>query len=123
MVSEGLTEIEFAAGNAKFVIRRKSELKPCPPVCSESKQEEVLGDTLSITSPLSGVFYASQKPGMPPFAKNGDMVNKGDTFCIIEAMKVMNEIKFDAKYKIIKIFAVNGKPVSAGEVLCLVKPL
>ena len=71
----------------------------------------------SISSPLAGVFYRASSPTSAAFAKEGDVVDVGQTLCIIEAMKVMNEIKADTRCRIVKIVAENGRPVSAGQTL------
>jgi len=76
----------------------------------------------AITSPLAGVFYRSPAPNAPAFVKEGDTVAYGDVLCIVEAMKVMNEIRADKPGKIKKIAAENGKPVSAGQDLFLLEP-
>ncbi|MFH0947949.1 MAG: biotin/lipoyl-containing protein [Elusimicrobiota bacterium] len=124
MKVEGLSELEFDSSGIKILIRRKTD-KSHFAVKREplSEKEDEFCNTESIKSPLSGTFYAASKHGMPPFVNDGDTVEEGTTLCIIEAMKVMNEIKADVKYKILKILAVNGKSVSAGEVLFLVKTL
>lgn len=77
----------------------------------------------AITSPLAGMFYRSPAPTAPPFFKEGDTVAVGDVLCIIEAMKVMNEIRSDRPGLLRKIVAENGKPVSAGQDLFLLDPL
>lgn len=122
MKAEELSEIEFDSDDTKIHIKRKSE-KPLFSVKHVQKKEEEIYKAESIKSPLSGTFYAAGKHGMPPFVNVGDTVNEGATLCIIEAMKVMNEIKADANYKILKILATTGKPISAGEVLFLAKLL
>ncbi len=71
----------------------------------------------SITSPLAGVFYRASSPTSAPFVKEGDVVESGQTLCIVEAMKVMNEIKAESRCKIVGIPAENGRPVSAGQAL------
>ncbi|MDD5687678.1 MAG: acetyl-CoA carboxylase, biotin carboxyl carrier protein [Elusimicrobia bacterium] len=126
MKVEGLSEIEFDANNIKFHIKRKvdSIIPRSHPVVVEHEQEkEEISDAASIKSPLSGTFYCSPKHGEPPFVNVGDVVEEGKTLCIIEAMKIMNEIKADFSCKIIKILAVNKKSISSGEVLFLVKPV
>ena len=131
MKAEGISEIEFDSDDTKIHIKRKSDRRESlwdeKPLFSvkhvQKKEEEIYKAAESIKSPLSGTFYATSKHGMPPFVNVGDTVEKGATLCIIEAMKVMNEIKADAKYKILKILAATGKPVSAGEVLFLAKML
>lgn len=129
MKKEGLLEIEYVSDNAKFKIKRKSVCIPASTFFikekkkEEEKKEEVIRDAISIKTPLSGTFYASPKHGAPPYVNVGDTIEEGKTVCIVEAMKVMNEIKTDAKYKILKVLAVNAKSVSTGEVLFLVKPV
>jgi len=125
MVSEGLLELDFTADETRYLIKRSAEKSPKDAASGKADVpvRDEFRDTISIASPLSGVYYSSPKPGMPPFINVNDTVEKGSTLCIIEAMKVMNEIKADSKYKIAKIFAVTGKAVSAGEVLFLVKAL
>ena len=71
----------------------------------------------AITSPLAGVFYRASSPSTPPFSKEGDTVEVGQTLCIVEAMKVMNEIKAEKRCKILKIGAENSRPVTAGQPL------
>ncbi len=69
-----------------------------------------------------GVFYRSSSPQSPPLAKEGDVVAQGATLCIIEAMKVMNEIKSETRCKVVKILVENGKPVTKGQDLFHVEP-
>lgn len=70
-----------------------------------------------ILSPMSGTFYRSPSPSSPPFVNAGDNVTTGQTVCIIEAMKMMNEIKSDFDGKAIKILIENGEPVEKGAAL------
>ncbi len=76
-----------------------------------------------IVSPLNGVFYRAPSPTSEPFVNEGDTVSAGDVLCIIEAMKIMNEIKADKRCKIIKVLCQNGESVSVGTKLFLVEPL
>ncbi|OGS33026.1 MAG: hypothetical protein A2474_01815 [Elusimicrobia bacterium RIFOXYC2_FULL_34_12] len=129
MKAEGLLEIEYVSDDTKFKLKRKNIAVSSANYFikernkEEEKKEEVIRDAISIRTPLSGTFYATPKHGEPPYVNVGDTVEEGKTVCIIEAMKVMNEIKADTKCKILKILAVNAKPVSTGEVLFLVKPI
>jgi acetyl-CoA carboxylase biotin carboxyl carrier protein len=75
-----------------------------------------------ITSPMVGTFYVAPGEGMPPFVKVGQQVDKETVLCIIEAMKVMNEIKADCEGTIVEIVADNGKPVQFGQILYRVRP-
>jgi acetyl-CoA carboxylase biotin carboxyl carrier protein len=74
-----------------------------------------------IKSPIVGTFYRSAEPGAPSFVEIGDTVKKGQVLCIIEAMKLMNEIESDCDGEIVKIYVENGKPVQYGDRLFAVK--
>lgn len=76
-----------------------------------------------ITSPMVGTFYRRPKPDAPPFCEKGDVVEKGSTLCIIEAMKLMNEIKAEKKCKIIDILVKDGEPVEYGQPLFLIEEI
>ena len=75
-------------------------------------ENEIKGN--QVTSPIVGTFYRKPSPDKEPFVKVGDIVNKGDVLCIIEAMKVMNEVKAGKSGKITKVFADNAQPVAFG---------
>jgi len=70
-----------------------------------------------ILSPMVGTFYRSAAPGTPPFVEEGDVVRKGQTLCVIEAMKLMNEIESEVSGRIVRIFPESGKPVEYNEPL------
>jgi acetyl-CoA carboxylase biotin carboxyl carrier protein len=70
-----------------------------------------------VTSPIVGTFYSSPSPSSPTFADIGDLVQSGQTLCIIEAMKLMNEIQSDASGTVAKVFVENGQPVEFGQPL------
>ena len=69
-----------------------------------------------------GTFYESPSPGSPPFVKAGDEVSEGQMLCIIEAMKLMNEIEADASGELVKRLVANGQPVEYGQPLFLIRP-
>ncbi len=73
-----------------------------------------------IKSPLVGTFYRSPSPGAPPFVEVGDIVSPGQILCIIEALKVMNEIECDVRGKVEKILVENGEKVEYGQPLFLI---
>ena len=75
-----------------------------------------------VRSPIVGTFYESPSPGSPPFVKVGDVVQAGQVLCIIEAMKLMNEIEADASGEIVKKLASNGQPIEYGQALFLIRP-
>jgi acetyl-CoA carboxylase biotin carboxyl carrier protein len=74
-----------------------------------------------VTSPIVGTFYRASSPTAEPFVKLGDPVELGMTLCIIEAMKLMNEIQSDANGTVAKIFVENGQPVEYGQPLFGIK--
>eukprot|EP00475_Leptophrys_vorax_P034551 TRINITY_DN5596_c0_g3_i1.p1 TRINITY_DN5596_c0_g3~~TRINITY_DN5596_c0_g3_i1.p1 ORF type:complete len:293 (+),score=24.99 TRINITY_DN5596_c0_g3_i1:104-880(+) len=75
-----------------------------------------------MVSPMAGTFYSSPAPGEPPFLKVGDTVTKGQVVCIVEAMKLMNEIEADQSGTVTAIIAEDGKPVAVGAPLFAIKP-
>lgn len=105
----------FSTGHAPAVPAKAVVAKPNVP--PEQNQFH------SIASPLAGMFYRSPSPQSAVFVKEGDKVSLGQVLCIVEAMKVMNEIRADRPSVIRKILAENGKPVSAGQNLFLVDPV
>jgi acetyl-CoA carboxylase biotin carboxyl carrier protein len=98
-------------------------LPPAPePKALEKKAEEESDAGLHIiTSPIVGTFYRSPSPESGPFVNPGDRITKGKVLCIIEAMKLMNEIESDIEGVIAKIYPSNGQPVEYGEKLFAVK--
>ena len=84
-----------------------------------AKEAEVKGK--AITSPMVGTFYAASSPDATPFVEIGSTVNVGDVVCIIEAMKLMNEIKAEQAGKVVQICVKNGDPIEYGQVLMYVE--
>ena len=80
-------------------------------------------DLHMIKSPIVGTFYASPSPEADPFVRPGDRVKSGQVLCIIEAMKLMNEIESDVDGEVMRIFVENGQPVEYGEPLFGIHPL
>ena len=78
-------------------------------------------DLLDITSPMVGTFYRAAAPGEDPFVELGSKINVGQTICILEAMKLMNEIESEYNAEIVEILVENGTPVEFGQVLMRVK--
>jgi len=75
-----------------------------------------------VKSPIVGTFYEAPSPGAPPFVKAGDMVEVGQVLCIVEAMKLLNEIESDFAGEIVKKLAVNGQPIEYGQELFVIRP-
>jgi acetyl-CoA carboxylase biotin carboxyl carrier protein len=76
----------------------------------------------TVKSPIVGTFYEAPSPGAPPFVKAGDMVEVGQVLCIVEAMKLLNEIESDFAGEIVKKLAVNGQPIEYGQELFVIRP-
>jgi acetyl-CoA carboxylase biotin carboxyl carrier protein len=91
--------------------------QPSVPAAPEARPAEVEEELHLVKSPIVGTFYEAPAPGAPPFVKPGDHVQTGQVLCIIEAMKLMNEIESDATGEIVKVLAANGKPVEYGQPL------
>lgn len=89
------------------------------PAQAPAAKEEVKGK--AITSPMVGTFYAASSPDAAPFVEVGSTVNVGDVVCIIEAMKLMNEIKAEQAGKVVQICVKNGDPIEFGQVLMYVE--
>ena len=81
-----------------------------------------LSDLVEITSPMVGTFYRAAAPGEDPFVEIGSVVKVGQTICILEAMKLMNEIESELNSEVVEILVENGTPVEFGQVLMRVKP-
>jgi acetyl-CoA carboxylase biotin carboxyl carrier protein len=95
------------------------------PVVNEPEVPQVAppgrSDLTEITSPMVGTFYRAAAPGEEPFVEVGNNVKVGQTICILEAMKLMNEIESEFNAEIVEILVENGTPVEFGQVLMLVK--
>jgi acetyl-CoA carboxylase biotin carboxyl carrier protein len=76
----------------------------------------------TVRSPIVGTFYESPSPGSPPFVKSGDLVTVGQVLCIVEAMKLMNEIESDVAGEVVKKLVANGQPIEYGQELFAIKP-
>jgi acetyl-CoA carboxylase biotin carboxyl carrier protein len=90
-----------------------------PPAPAAAAPEEGLH---MVKSPIVGTFYEAPSPGAPPFVKPGDAVEVGQVLCIVEAMKLLNEIESDVAGEIVKKLAVNGQPIEYGQELFVIRP-
>ena len=77
---------------------------------------------VDVESPMVGTFYSAPKPGSPPFVKVGDVVSVGQVLCIVEAMKLMNEIESEVGGTVVEVLADNADPVQFGQVLFRIEP-
>ncbi len=78
---------------------------------------------LEVCSPFVGTFYRAPSPSASPYVKEGDSIKKGDVLCIIEAMKLMNEIEADVSGKLVSVLVNDGEPVEFGEPIFIIEPI
>ncbi|MGB9236869.1 MAG: acetyl-CoA carboxylase biotin carboxyl carrier protein [Terriglobales bacterium] len=148
IIEKGIAEFELERGDVKVKIKRAAEtpavafpdsryvavhaplpvpaVVPAPAasaaetaVAAEPKPEENLH---IVRSPIVGTFYEAPSPGAPPFVKVGDTLEVGQVLCIVEAMKLMNEIECDVAGELVKKLISNGQPIEYGQELFAVRP-
>jgi len=85
--------------------------------------EKTIAKTLEIKAPMVGTFYRAPSPEAPPYIEAGQTIEPGQVICIIEAMKLMNEIKSEIKGKVLEILVDNAEPVEFGQPIFLIEPL
>lgn len=90
---------------------------------AEKAPESVKTDQVKVTAPIVGTFYRSSSPDKPAYVEAGDVVKKGQVLCIIEAMKLMNEIESETSGKIVQVLLDNGQPVEYGQPLFVIEPV
>jgi len=96
---------------------------PAPaPSPAEKAAEPVKTNQIKVTAPIVGTFYRSSSPDKPPYVEIGDVVKKGQVLCIIEAMKLMNEIESETTGRVSQILVENGSPVEYGQPLFVIEP-
>ncbi len=136
----GIAEIEITEGEESVRISRYAQGAPAAPVATHiaapapaapapaaapaapaaAAPAEPEEDGFEVTAPMVGTFYSSSSPGAAPYVQVGDRVNEGDTLCIIEAMKMMNQIEADVSGVVKSIRTQNGEPVEFGQTLFVI---
>lgn len=86
-------------------------------------EENVTANTVEIKAPMVGTFYRAPAPEAPPYVEIGQTIESGQVICIIEAMKLMNEIKSEVRGKILEILVENAEPVEFGQSMLIIEPL
>jgi acetyl-CoA carboxylase biotin carboxyl carrier protein len=145
---KNIAEFELERGDVKVRIRRAGEhsgghahgeprfyaVPPAPSPLPEMGASPVVAATAApgppapeeglhmVKSPIVGTFYEAPSPGAPPFVKAGDQVEVGQVLCIVEAMKLLNEIESDVAGEIVKKLASNGQPIEYGQELFVIRP-
>lgn len=145
IAQSGLNEVDIETKEIKLHVKREPDQKvmkaapmmaapmavaaPAPaaaPITAAAPKSEkpaaATSKTLDIKSPMIGTFYRSSNPDSPPFVSVGDKVSKGQVVCIIEAMKLFNEIESEVSGTVVKVMAENSSPVEYDQVLFVVEP-
>jgi oxaloacetate decarboxylase alpha subunit len=127
----GVAEVEIEDEGMRVSVRRRDEVPPLPVVAPLAEEEPAelpvvpapAGAAIRVESPMVGVFYRRAEPGAPPFVEVGDVVSAGQTLCLLEAMKLFNELKADAPGRVVGIHVENGQPVEFGQLLFELEPI
>jgi acetyl-CoA carboxylase biotin carboxyl carrier protein len=139
MEGNDVEELEVEEGGRRVRIRRRTAPMLTPPpatlptpgtaraAASSAASPVALpasetAGLIPVESPMVGTFYRAPAPGAEPYVKEGDLVEKGTILCIIEAMKLMNEIEAEVQGRIAKILVENAQPVEFGQTLFLLEP-
>jgi acetyl-CoA carboxylase biotin carboxyl carrier protein len=140
LAEKDIAEFEHEEDGVRVLVARGPRMAPMPPavglvssptahsvapplaaIATSGPASEPGGDAADVTSPFVGSFYRSASPDVPAFVEVGSVVRAGQTLCIIEAMKLMNEIEAECAGTVTEIFAQNGKSVEYGQKLFRIK--
>src|SRR5579863_3722621 len=152
LIEKDIAEFELERGDVKVKVKRAGEQSPAahdpryfavhsapmsvpspapvavpqaPAAAAPTAKEQAASSRAGlhiVKSPIVGTFYESPSPGSPPFVKNGDKVTAGQVLCIVEAMKLMNEIEADVAGEIVERLVNNGQPIEYGQELFTIRP-
>ena len=151
LIEKDIAEFELERGDVKVKIKRAGELAFAPahtepryyavpaapsapvempgaappvaaPPAAAPPAPAVEENVQAVKSPIVGTYYEAPSPGAPPFVKVGDSVEVGQVLCIVEAMKLLNEIESDVAGEILKTLATNGQPIEYGQELFVIRP-
>lgn len=129
----GLTEVEASVAGVHVRVQRQPSAapppavvavpSPAPPVPATDVAPAATVSAVTIEAPMVGTFYRASAPTAEPYVREGDTVKEDQVLCIIEAMKLMNEIESRTSGRIAKILVENGQPVEYGQPLFLIEPM
>ncbi|MBI1768063.1 MAG: acetyl-CoA carboxylase biotin carboxyl carrier protein [Bacteroidetes bacterium] len=142
IAQSGLNEVDIETKELKLHVKREPDQKvmkssapmmaapmaapvaaaPVAALAAPKPEKPAVGKTVEIKSPMIGTFYRSSNPDSPPFVSVGDKVSKGQVVCIIEAMKLFNEIESEVSGTVVKAMVENSSPVEYDQVLFVVEP-
>jgi acetyl-CoA carboxylase biotin carboxyl carrier protein len=124
MHEHDLERIKVKLGDAVYELsrRRAEEANDPVQVVQEVASPTAAANVTKVLAPLTGVFYRSPSPDAPPYVEVGDRVERGDVLCVLEAMKLFNEIQSDDAGKVVRVVPGNGELVSQGEELFWIEP-
>ena len=139
MNDNGLTQVEIeqegskiklsktASGDLQQIISAAPTAAPvaqaAAPAAAPAAEAPAASNLIEITSPMVGTFYRSPAPDADSYVEVGDTVHKGDVLCIVEAMKLMNEVKSEHEGKIVEICIDNAEPLEFGQVMFRIEPI
>jgi acetyl-CoA carboxylase biotin carboxyl carrier protein len=119
--TSSFTRVEIESEGVRVMLERSGDAHPLAPALAAEAAPLPAGqdETNAVRSPISGVFYSAREPGAKPFVSVGSRVEKGDTLCIMEAMKTMNEIRSSKSGVISAVLVEDGATVASGDALFL----
>jgi len=114
-IPERFKDFSAMASVPQFSVTQETTKQP--------QKQETAKNLIEIKAPMVGTFYRAPSPESPPFIEIGQTVEEGQVVCIIEAMKLMNEIKAEKRGKLVEVLVENGHPIEFGQPLFLIEPL
>jgi len=127
----GLTEVEIERSGERIRVRREAPPPPAPAPAAggapaapaaEPLRDDRRQHLVTVEAPMVGTFYRAPSPDADPYVRESDLIKEGQVLCIIEAMKLMNEIESKVSGRVIRVLAENGQPVEYGQPLFLIEP-
>lgn len=130
MEDNDLNELEVEEEGKRIRLKKNSSEQPAVvlpapsqvPAAAALEDGATTANTLEIKSPMVGTFYTAPSPGAKPYVEIGSHIKSGDIVCIVEAMKLMNEIKAEVGGKVVQILVQSGEPIEFGQTLFTIEP-